>query len=230
MTASRAVSEPLRRWLLRLRERVRIAAHLQPPVVLVVAAGAEACMATLAAAARPSTDRLHLRDLFRDGRRYHLEPIPAGFRLYTDTRQLWGSGARRTSPAAIVSGELATVGSPGAPVTLVRLQARMRPIQTVAALAFPLFVILLILASPVDHPWKVLLAAGVAGLAVLTERFEAAVQAHAMMAFVRKALDDLPRADAPRLDPGRGPQVEGDPAFSQAWQRFYSEQTGGEAG
>ncbi len=230
MSAPRAVPETLRRAVLRARERVRIAANLQPPVVLVVAAGADACTATLAAAARPSTDRLHLRDLFRDGRRYHLEPVPAGFRLYTDTRQPWGSSARRTSPAAIVSGELATVGSAAAPVTLIRLQARMRPFQTVAALAFPLFVVVLILASPVEHPWKVLLAAGVAGLAVLTERLEAAVQAHAMMAFVRKALDDLPRADAPRLEPGRGPQVEGDSAFTQAWQRFTAEHSGGEAG
>jgi hypothetical protein len=46
-----------------------------------------------------------------------------------------------------------------------------------------------------------------------------------MVEFVRKALDDLPQVHTPQLDPGRGDVVDADAGFSQAWQRFYAEQT-----
>ena len=197
-------------------------------MALAVAASRDACLGTLASAARPSTERLHLRDLYRDGRRYYLDPRPNGFRLYTDTRRLWGSSASRTAPAAIVNGDLAAAGAGDTPITLIRLSTHMRLAQTLTALAFPAFVTLLVLASPLGNQWKWLLAVGLIGLAVLTQRFEAAYQAHAMVEFVRKALDDLPQVDAPRLDPGRGDVVDGDASFSQAWQRFYDEQTGRE--
>jgi hypothetical protein len=206
--------------------RVRDRLGLHPPVALAVAASCDACLATLASAARPSTDRLHLRDLFRDGRRYHLNPRHNGFQLFTDTRRPWGSGSGRTSPAATVSGELAAAGADDTPITLIRLKAHIRLVHIATALAFPAFVALLVLASPFENPWKALLVVGLIGLAALTQRFEASYQAHAMVEFVRKALDDLPQVDAPQLDPGRGDVVDGDSSFSQAWQRFYAEQTG----
>lgn len=211
--------------LRRLGQRLNARTRLHESVVLAVGADRETCLATLAAASRPSTQRLHLRDLFREGRRYHLSPTSAGFRLYTDTRR-FGSNAGRTSPAALLSGELASVGDADAPVTLLRLRASVRPAHALAALAFPAFVALLVLASPVDSLSKPLLVVGLIGLALLAQRFDAAYQVHAMVEFVRKALDDLPRAEMRQLDAGRGPLVEGDAGFSQAWQRFYAEQTG----
>jgi hypothetical protein len=201
---------------------------IHPPVSLVVAASRDACLGTLASAARPSTDRLHLRDLFRDGRRYHLQARPEGFSLYTDTRRLWSSSAGRTSPAATLQGDMAAAGVSDAPITLIRLRARVRPAHVITTLAFPLFVAVLVLASPFELQWKLLLVTGLIGLAALTQRFEAAYQAHAMVEFVRKALDDLPQVHTPQLDPGRGDVVDADAGFSQAWQRFYAEQTGRE--
>lgn len=212
--------------MLLLRGRDPLGLH--PPVALAVAASREACLGTLASAARPSTERLHLRDLFRDGRRYYLDPRPDGFRLHTTTRRLWGNSFSRTAPAAALDGELTETGAPDAPITLIRLKAHVRPTQVLAALAFPAFVALLVLASPFESQWKLLLVTGLIGLAALTQRFEAAYQAHAMVEFVRKALDDLPQVNAPRLDPGRGDVVDGDSSFSQAWQRFYDAQIGRE--
>ena len=208
-----------------LRQRASSGARIHEPVVLAVGAGRETCLATLAAASRPSSERLHLRELFREGRRYHLSPTSTGFRLYTDTRR-WGSNAGRTNPSAVLTCELAAAGQADAPVTLLRLRTRVRPAHVLASLSFPAFVALLVLASPVDSLWKPLLVIGLLGLALLAQRFDASVQAHAMVEFVRKALDDLPRAEMQRLDVGRGPVVDGNAGFSQAWQRFYAEQTG----
>lgn len=219
------LTDRLRRLGRRAGGRLGAAAQIHAPVVLLVGAGRETCLASLGAAARPSTERLHLRELFRDGRRYHLAPTVAGFRLYTDARR-WGSGAGRTSAAATLDVELAVMGSAAAPVTLLRLRARMRLAHMLAALAFPAFVALLVLASPVDARWKPLLAGGLIGLSLLVQRFEAAYQAHVMVEFVRKALDGLPRAESLQIDAGRGPVIDGDAGFSQAWDRFYAGQTG----
>jgi hypothetical protein len=222
MSRFAAIPAGLRAWPGRLRQRLFSRARIHEPVVLAVGAGRDTCLATLAAASRPSTDRLHLRELFREGRRYHLSPTASGFRLYTDTRR-WSSNAGRTSPAAVLNGELVFAGDADAPVTLLRLRASVRPAHALAALAFPAFVALIVLASPVDSVWKPLLVGGLLGLALLAQRFDAAYQAHAMVEFVRKALDDLPRAEMRRLDAGRSPA--GAAGFSQAWNRFYAEQT-----
>ena len=217
---------PGARLVRRLFGQFRRLARIHEPLVLAVAAGREACLSTLAASSRPSTDRLHLRDLFREGRRYHLSPTPAGFRLYTDARRWGGSGAGRTTAAAILDGELVALGdSPGSPVTLLRLRASIRPAHVLAALAFPAFVALLVLGSPIESAWKLLLVLALIGLATLAQRFEAAWQASAMVEFVRKALNDLPQVESARLEPGRGPSVEQNAAFSEAWNRFYAEQT-----
>jgi len=225
MTPIAALKNRLRRLGTGLRERLRETARIHPPVVLLVGAGQDDCLMALAAAARPSAERLHLRELFRDGRRYYLSPTVNGFRLYTDARR-WGSGAGRTSPAAVLDGELAAMGQGDSPVTLLRLQAHMRPAYVLAALAFPAFVVLLVVASPVENPWKPLLAGAIIVLSLLTQRFEAAYQAHVLAEFVRKALDGLPRVASLQLDGGRGPMVDGSSGFAQAWDRFYAEQTG----
>lgn len=128
----------------------------------------------------------------------------------------------------MVDGEFTRTGAPDAPVTLIRLKVHMRLAQMAGALAFPAFVAVLVLASPFENQWKLLLVAGLIGLAALTQRFEAAYQAHAMIEFVRKALDDLPQVNALQLDQGRGDVVDGDSDFSQAWQRFYEAQIGRE--
>lgn len=224
MTRIASPTGVLRRLGLGFRERLNSAAQIHAPLVLVVGAGQDDCLMALAAAARPSTERLHLRELFREGRRYYLSPTVEGFRLYTDARR-WSGSAGRTSAAAVLAGELVSMGS-GAPVTLLRLRARMRPVHVLNALAFPAFVALLVAASPLDNVWKSLLVAALVGLTLITQRFEAAYQAHVMVEFVRKAIDGLPRVESLRIDAGRGPMVDSDSGFSQAWDRFYAEQTG----
>lgn len=229
MTPIAALKNGLSRLGSGLRERLRAAARIHAPVVLLVGAGQDECLMALAAAARPSAERLHLRELFRDGRRYYLSPTADGFRLYSDAKR-WGSGAGRTSPAAVLVGELAAMGSASAPATLLRLQVHMRPAYVLSALAFPAFVALLVVASPVENPWKPLLAGAIIALSLLTQRFETAYQAHVLVEFARKALDGLPRIDSLQLDGGRGPVVDGSAGFAQAWDRFYAEQTGQEPG
>ena len=70
------------------------------------------------------------------------------------------------------------------------------------------------------------LRAGRAGTAALRGP---AHQAHAMVEFVRKALDDLPQVDAPRLDPGQG-MSHGHTSFSPGMDPSTDGANGARAG
>src|SRR5579862_6801167 len=96
--------------------------QLHPPVALVVGASQSKCLQTLAAAAKPSTDRLHMRDLFAGGRRYYLLPQPDGFKLTSYTSPLWGNRRNRSRVSATVLGEFS---SPSDEVTFIRLHSRI---------------------------------------------------------------------------------------------------------
>ncbi len=70
--------------------------QVHPPGTLMIGAAPEACLHTLLTATRPSTSRLHHRELFHDGRRYYVQRQSSGFRLTSDTRVFWGSKRQRT--------------------------------------------------------------------------------------------------------------------------------------
>src|SRR5215207_10015722 len=96
--------------------------QLHPPVALVVRASQRQCLQTLFIAAKPSAERLHLRNVFVGGRRYYLQPQPDGFKLTSDNRLLWGGRRNRSRMAAVVYGKFSSTGED---ITLVRLHSRM---------------------------------------------------------------------------------------------------------
>src|SRR5215213_7613053 len=87
------------RFLVRFRQ-------LHPPVVLFVRAAQDVTLHTLVTAAKPSQHRLHLRELFTEGRRYYIEPTKEGFRMTSNSRLLWSSRRDRTAQAATLYGTL----------------------------------------------------------------------------------------------------------------------------
>lgn len=200
--------------------------QLHPPLVLAVRASREHCLQTLIAASRPSQQRLHLRSLFVEGRRYHLYATAKGFALTTDTRPLWGGQRRkRTRAAAVGIGELISLADETA--TLVRMHARMRLPAALAALLMPLFVSSIVVFLPWQPSVIALLVMLLLGLAALSYRFEAAYQANELFFFVQKSLADLPLVSLPELQ-AAAPDVlinakEFD--FWQQWEIFFDEQT-----
>ena len=185
-----------------------------PPVTLAVGADATACMSALIAAARPSQRRLHLRDLFAEGRRYHVQPRAGGFRMTSDSKHLWRRG--RTRITAVIEGNVTHAGEA---LTYVRLRARMGVAHLLGTLFIPAFFTSIV----VYMPWHPAVIAGISAalfaLSWLSLRFDAALQANAMIFFVQKALEDLPPAQISELESTR-PDVL---TFQEAWRRAHED-------
>jgi hypothetical protein len=205
-----------------LRLRWQALWQLHPPVALVVGAPKAACLQTLLAAAKPSADRLHLRNVFADGRRYYVQPQEDGFRLTSDNRLFWGRRRNRTRVAAVVLGEFS---SPDGEITFIRLHSRIRVFYLISGLLLPLFFTSIVVYMPWPHAIISAIIVLLFALSLLGRRFDAALQVNEMVYFVQKALEDLPQVEIAAL-PSSGPDVVASSTmtdFREQWYRFYRE-------
>ncbi len=192
--------------------------RVHPPFALTVKASRAECLRAIALATKPDVDRLHLRNLFTDGRRYYLDPRPSGFRLTSNSKIPWRRRAR-TGIAAVLYGEFSDAGD-GA--THIVMRSRMRLFYLGEALLIPAFVTSLLIYAP----WSRLLIAGLIvtlfGLSWLAHRLTATLQATEMVYFVQKALEDIAPVEIPVLSAGGEPEViTQDKEFREQWQKFY---------
>lgn len=204
-----------------LRLRWQALWQLHPPVALVVRASQARCLETLLTAAKPSANRLHLRNLFADGRRYYIQPQNDGFRLTSDNRLLWGGRRNRSRMAAMVYGRLS---SPDDQITFIRLHARVNIFYLLSGLILPVFFTSIVVYMPWSRAVISLIIGLLFTLSLLGHRFNAALQVNEMIYFVQKALEDLPPAELNGL-PASGPDVVMTD-FREQWYKFYREQTG----
>ncbi len=188
-------------------------------MTIAVSASPSDCMVTLVTASRPSQARLHLRNLFASGRRYYLHPQKDGFVLQSDAVTLWNR-RRRTRRSARLAGALTDLGS----ITTVRLDAQLRASHALMAMLLPAWMAGLVVYAP-WHPYVI--ATVVIALFLLAGmwlRLDAALQAHDMIYFVRKALEDLPAGEiaalAQQTDDVITPRER---EFRVEWDRFYDE-------
>lgn len=195
--------------------------QLHPPVAVVVRASPAECLRTLATATKPSTQRLHLRDLFAEGRRYYLKPLEAGFRLTSDNRPLWG-GRRRSRVAAAVMGEFS---SPADEITSIRLHSRINILYLISSLFIPLFFTSIIVYMPWSNAAITLIAVLLFALSLIGHRFNAALQVNEMIYFVQKVMEDLPPVEVLELPTGSPDVVVKSSDFREEWRKFYREQT-----
>ena len=195
--------------------------QLHPPVALVVRATQGMCLQTLAVATKPSTQRLHLRNLFAEGRRYYIQPQSDGFKLTSDNRLLWG-GRRRAPVAAIVFGKFS---SPEDEITFVRLHSRIHIPYLVRGLLIPIFFTSIVAMMPWSRATISVIVTLLFFLSMIGHRFNAALQVNEMIFFVQKALEDLPPMEVMEL-PASGPDVVmTNNDFRAQWYKFYREQT-----
>jgi hypothetical protein len=195
---------------------------LHPPVLLIVHASRGKTLEILALAAKPSQQRLHLRDLFLQGRRYYISPHRDGLRVQCNSRYLWG-GRRRTPFTAELIGALSPVTDD---ITSVRLRVRTVWFHVLRGLFIPAWmsaIVVSIHVYPIE--FRVMLVTALFILSILGHRFSAALQASHLIFFVQKALEDLPPVEVPQLA-AAGSTVINQPrreAFRSEWEKFYAE-------
>lgn len=187
------------------------------PVVLFVQAGPSECVEKLATSTRPSTQRLHQRNLFASGRRYHLQPRQGGFRLTTTSKVRWRYRGR-TASTAVMRGTFSPFGDD---ITRVYLQARINVGYILSAFLVPTFMASII----VFMPWPPVIIAGLLvmlyGLSWIGHRFNAALEAHEMVWFVQTVLGELIPAEVMSLGSESDDVIRGHEDFEAVWRSFY---------
>lgn len=201
-------------WLLR---RVW---YLHAPTQLMLNATPAQALAALQTAAKPSVERLHLRNVFADGRRYFLqfEP-PNGFTLRTTSKVSWHP-RRRTASVSVMHGRFVVLGD-----TLTRLELSSHIVffYLLDVFLLPTFLLTLIITMPWGAPVIVALTLALYGLSWAWHHSSAMLEAQEMLFFVDKALAEfIPPPPEPL---GEGAQVVVDvlPDFARAWQKVHEQ-------
>lgn len=193
--------------------------YTHPAVTVLIQATPAVCLRTLSEAARPSTERLHLRNLFTNGRRYLLYPLKDGFQMHMTSKHLWQR--RRTRIAAVVFGSFSEVGSG---ITRLHLRARITTLYLIDVFILPLWMSALLIFGPISKTVAVLSIAALFTLSWLWHRYNATLQAVEMVYFIQTALDDLAPAEIPALNDTTQNVVYSD--FQSQWQKFYEQHKG----
>lgn len=192
--------------------------YVLTPVVLVLSASPGVCIQTMVTASKPSTQRLHLRNLFAQGRRYQIDPRTTSFRMMTTRKDAWRY-RRRTSSATMLYGDFDSLGDDLSQLTLT---ARVKVAYLGDSFLWPTFMTSLL----VFMPWNpFLIAAFVAALYGLSwggHRANARLEADDMVWFIQKALEDY-AAEVKELASEHVATVPSNQDFAQVWERFMDE-------
>lgn len=168
---------------------------IEPASALLLRGTSASALHQLALAARPSTERLHLRDFFAQGRRYDLQTRAGGFAMSCTNRIPW-MRRRRTRAAAVLVGTFSEFG--GGMIGL-RLRARLALPFFLDIFPVPLVFSILLIAGPLP---KALALGGcllLFGLSWLWHRYTAIVQAIDMTRFIQAALAEIAAGEPPQL-------------------------------
>ena len=196
--------------------------QVHPPVVLLVNIAPEACLRVLQTAARPSTQRLQLRNLFLGGRRYSIEAEPDRFRMTSNSKIPWMQ-RRRTRVAALLTGTLAEAGHG---ITRLSLSARMTRLNVLDIFLVPLWIGLLVVFSPLAIQVKGAALATLLLLSWLSHWYSAVLQALDMVYFVQVVLEEHLVTDIPVLPATADEVVYAPGEFMREWERFYDAHKG----
>lgn len=170
--------------------------YVHPPGWVQVYATQDKCLETMIKAGKPSTKQLHLQRLYVDGRRYHISPNLEGFKM-TVTRKIRWRYRGRTSYKAVMRGRFTTINDD---ITRIDMKFRVRVEYLLYAVGFPLFVASVVL----PMGWGILTTVELLGIIFLlswsAHRFNTRLEAHDMLWFVHKALEDFERAELVALE------------------------------
>jgi hypothetical protein len=217
-----AIPAKSNRWAGLFRPLLNRIWYVHPPVILIVQARPAVCFQTLAVAAKPSTQRLHLRNLFVGGRRYQIEPHDGGFVLTTTSKLVWRY-RKRTSSSAVLSASFNAIDDTA---TRIQMQVRIKLFYLLDVFLIPLYTTFTIIFVPWPRMVIVGLLFTLYVLSWLGHRYNAALEAHEMVYFVQTALEDLVPAQMLSLMGQTPGVVYNKTEFSEQWERFYEEHKG----
>jgi hypothetical protein len=192
--------------------------YVHPVLVFTVPLPPAACLRAVMEATRPNQNLLHLRNLFTDGRRYYVDPLPVGFRLTTNSALPWGKGVRSALAASLV-GEL----SPHGEGTRLCLRVRMRWFYFFDIFPIPLFLSAILVFAPWSRLFITLFIIALFTLSWTFHRLTASLQATDMVFFVQKALEEFAPGEVTGLGVGSPEVVTLDEEFRREWERYYEE-------
>ena len=222
-TTRKSLRERLLGWVKR-----RILSHIwyvNAPVTLLIRATPAVCLQTIATAAKPSAQRLHLRSVFSGGKRYFIQPRSGGFRM-TSTRSVRWRYRRRTSSTAIMSGYFSPFGDD---ITRIQLHARMHIGYLLDTFLIPVLLAAIIFYTP-WNPIVIFAAFGIVlTLSWIGHRANAILEANEMVWFIQKALDDLDPGQIMALGAGEDDVLHIHSDFENEWEKFYAEKRGDES-
>jgi hypothetical protein len=183
---------------------------------MIVALTPLACLRLLDKTSKPDVKRLELRDLFANGRRYHVSPTETGFLVHTTTKVVWRYRGR-TSPSTVVEGRI----MPQEGRILIHLTARVKLSYILGFLLLPLFITSMVIYTPWPLFIKAALILALFGLSWAGHRFDAALEAYEVMHYIQQVLK--PHIPEEPLSLATGQDVVYDAArFARAWETFYS--------
>lgn len=192
--------------------------YVYPDVTLVLQAHPVVILETLVKAAKPSTDRLHLREVFRQGRRYDLQALPSGFSMSTTSKVQWHY-RRRTVSSSRLDGELVLIDND---TTRLIMRAHFRTPYLLSSMLVPAYVTSILIWMPWPRVIIFSLLAIICWLSWLGHRYNAALEAHEMVYFITKALEDYVPKVSGAL--GIGDTLVYNSDFAQVWEDFYHHQ------
>jgi len=209
----------LRRWLRRFLGMW----YVHPDITLIVYASPVVVLGMLVTSSKPSTDRLHLRNLFAHGRRYHFVGGSAnGFRMETTSKVPWRRKERTRATATLK----ATFKQLDDDLTQINLTAHIRLASMYTGFIVPIFFTPLFLFAVWHHPLvRIVMTLALYGLAWTAHRYRAAVDAHDMVYFIEQSLAELMPKSVSELGSHVPHVVDNREAFAEAWEKFYESHT-----
>ena len=161
---------------------------IQAPSAIHVDAPPDVCLNLLMKAARPSVDRLHLRDAFTEGRRYTIEATSDGFHMMTTSKAL--INRRRTESLTILQAQVLSAGEHN---TSIVLHGYLRPARSLATLWIPVGMVWLLWPVPWPRTFIIGLLAVIFAFAWAGLRYGAALEITEMMYFIHKTFENVPK-------------------------------------
>ncbi len=197
--------------------------YVHHEVTLIAYASPAVCLGVLVTSSKPSIERLHLRNLFVHGRRYHfVSGSHEGFQMRTTSKVPWQHRGRTRSTATLT----AKFNALDDDLTQINITANFLPINIIYSLVVPIFFTPLFLFAIWNHPIiRILMTVAIYGLAVIAYRYNAAVDAHDMVYFIEKSLEDFMPNSVSELG-SHVPHIHNNRTdFPDAWEKFYQAQT-----
>lgn len=191
---------------------------IQEPVAFWVKASPEACVKAVEQAARPSVQRLHLREVFTNGRRYDLTTDRRGFTLNTSAITGWRARQRTTAACTLHVRLDSPTDDPDQ--TTLTLTPHLRLFAIVRSLWLPILMAYII----GSNPWSPVVITAILicmfALAWAGLRLSASVDAAEMTYFIQKAFEEYRHTQPATLPAPPDPSVIGGADFEAMWERF----------